>query len=202
MAAAAIRRMALILAFAVPHRLRSRQSMSRSGASPYRVDPHPVSDDNDSRPLAALIKALPLSLASPPGFPATDEQGLAEVEERTWIAQFEQEGAFNALVAAQRRKNPRVDDLALIEPFREGRGGAISLDVQRLTDIHPRCSAWHGAPALDGTARGTTSRIALHASSAAAGSRHQLPAARLQIRLTPMPVFVLSRLHSVLGILR
>ena len=95
----------------------------------FRVDPHPESDDLDKRPLSALLGALPSDLA---GFEPTDEQILAEVEERAWIVQFQGEDAFQALM----RKNPRADEFALAMSFYAGRGGATSPEVQKLMDAH------------------------------------------------------------------
>lgn len=102
----------------------------------FRVDPRDDPEDFDKRPLAALLGALPSDLASALGFQPTDEQVLAEVEERTWIAQFQQENAFSALMAAQKRRNPRTDEFALTMSFYAGRGGATSPEVQKLVDTH------------------------------------------------------------------
>ena len=90
------------------------------------------SDDLDKRPLSALLGALPSDLAASPGFEPTDEQILAEVEERAWIVQFQGEDAFQALM----RKNPRADEFALAMSFYAGRGGATSPEVQKLMDAH------------------------------------------------------------------
>ncbi|MCW8086219.1 hypothetical protein [Sabulicella glaciei] len=102
----------------------------------FRIDPSPDAEDRDSRPFSALVGALPSDLAPAPGFRPTDEQVLAEVEERTWIAQFRGEDAFNALLAARRRRNPRIDEFDLAMSFHEGSGGAASPEVQRLFDTH------------------------------------------------------------------
>ncbi|MFH5924325.1 hypothetical protein [Roseomonas xinghualingensis] len=98
----------------------------------FRVDPLPGAEDMDQRPLSTLLRALPSDLASAPGFQPTDEQILAEVEERAWIAQFQGEDALRALM----RKNPRADEFELGAKFYEGRGGATSPETQRLFDTH------------------------------------------------------------------
>ena len=102
----------------------------------FRVDPHPEPDEMDKRPLSALVASLPSDLAPSPGFQPTNDQILAEVEERAWIAQFRSEDAFQALV----RKNQRADEFALAMSFYAGRGGTTSPEMQKLMDARAALS--------------------------------------------------------------
>lgn len=135
--ARAVHRTALALAFAlVAHAAAAAAVDVQVWGRNFRVDPRIDTEDRDERPLSSLLGAFPPDLASAPGFQPTDDQLLAEVEERTWIAQFQLEDAFKALLAARRRRDPRTDEFSLVMPFYAGRGGATSPEVQKLVDAH------------------------------------------------------------------
>ena len=53
----------------------------------YKVDPRPPADEPNSLKPEEAMKALPSDIARGPDFRPSHEEVLAEVEERTWIAQ-------------------------------------------------------------------------------------------------------------------
>jgi hypothetical protein len=53
----------------------------------YKVDPRPSADEPKSLKPEETLKALPSDIARGPNFRPSHEEVLAEVEERTWIAQ-------------------------------------------------------------------------------------------------------------------
>jgi hypothetical protein len=53
----------------------------------YKVDPRPPADEQKSLKPQETMKALPSDIARGPNFRPSHEEVLAEVEERTWIAQ-------------------------------------------------------------------------------------------------------------------
>jgi hypothetical protein len=81
----------------------------------YKVDPlYPSGKLKGPEPQEAM-KGLPADIAGDPGFRPTHEQVLAEVEERTWIAQHQLEDELRKSAVSRQGRYAGVD-VAAVEP--------------------------------------------------------------------------------------
>ena len=79
----------------------------------YKIDPRYPSDEPKGPKPQEAMKALPADIAKGPGFRPSNEQVLAEVEERLWIARNQLDDAMEKVAAARNSRNPGTDTKAL-----------------------------------------------------------------------------------------
>jgi len=104
----------------------------------YKIDPrYPADEPKGPKPQDAM-KALPSDLGRGPGFRASHEEVLAEVEERVWIARNQLDAKLDETAGSRERRNAGSDPKAVRQEITgslaAGDGQARSPELQTLYD--------------------------------------------------------------------
>jgi hypothetical protein len=106
----------------------------------YKIDPRYPSDEPKGPKPQEAMKALPADIARGPGFRPSNEQVLAEVEERLWIARNQLDDAMEKAVAARNSRNPGTDTKALKQEITGSLAAGAEQtrlpELQKLYDRH------------------------------------------------------------------
>ena len=104
----------------------------------YKIDPRYPSDEPKGPKPQDAMKALPSDLGRGPGFRASHEEVLADVEERVWIARNQLDGKLDETAGSRDRRNAGSDPKAVKQEITgslaTGDGRARSPELQTLYD--------------------------------------------------------------------
>src|SRR3954469_25410501 len=108
----------------------------------YKVDPRLSSDKLEGPKPQEVLEALPADIARGPGFRPSDEQVLADVEERTWITRNQLADELAASPFAREGQYAGADAVA-VEPEITGSltNGAAQAREPKLQTLYDRYTA-------------------------------------------------------------